>query len=403
MIVGIFSDTHLGFMGEDRFDEAFLRFNEAVSIFQKNKVDVVLHAGDLFDDATPTQEVWLKTFNVFASNFGELKSFTKNTLSGKKQCFSKGIPFVAIHGTHEHRGKDFANAIDVLEESNCLVHIHASNVEFNQNGERVVIHGLGGVPEKHAKEVLEKYNPRPISGATNIIMFHQSFKEFLPFDDDDMIASLSLSDLPQGFDLIVNGHLHWSGEQNVEGRRFLLTGSTIFTQMKKLEGEKEKGVFIFDTVSKNISFVPFQNQRKLFYQKFSFKEALPEDVIKKVNEYVSSLGLNNFNSKPLVRIKLVGTIAKGFSQSDVSLSLPKDLAVFSLSKEFTVESFQKKLSALKELALEKKSVLEMGVDLLEKNVVEAGLVDFDTRRMFELLALGENEKAQSVLLSSEKN
>ena len=57
----------------------------------------------------------------------------------------------------------------------------------------------------------------------------------MPFDEDESIASLSLADLPNGFDLIIDGHLHWTNEQKLEGKRFLLTGSTIFTQMKNLE------------------------------------------------------------------------------------------------------------------------------------------------------------------------
>ena len=49
-----------------------------------------------------------------------------------------------------------------------------------------------------------------------------------------------------------------------------------------------------------------------------------------------------FEIKPLVRFKLTGTIAKGFSQSDIYFHLP-DSMIFSVSKEFTVENFEKKM------------------------------------------------------------
>ncbi len=405
MLIGIFSDTHLGYGSDDRFSESFSRFKEAINLFKEKKVDLILHAGDLFDEATPSQEVWLKTYECFSQNNGASKEFKKNTINGEMRVFAKGIPIVAIHGTHEHRGKDFANALDILEESNCLIHIHAGNIIFENEvcgkKEKVVIHGMGGVPEKHAREVLEKYHPKPVLGATNVILFHQSFKEFLPFDDD-MIASLSLADLPSGFDLIINGHLHWVDEQVIGDKRFLLTGSSIFTQMKNLESKKEKGVFFFDTATKKLDFVPYKIQRKLFYEKFTFNSATPEQVKKVVEEKVNSFLLEKFELSPLIRLKITGSLAKGFSQSDVSFSFPEGRAIFSVSKELVVEDFKKKMLELKDLQNQKKGVLDLGVALLEKNVEEANLKDFDTVRFFELLSIGDLETTEKVLLSVEK-
>ena len=257
MQIGIFSDTHLGFGSGEQYWEAFDRFKEAIKLFHKNKVDLILHAGDMFDSEVPEQEVWLESMKVFFENMsGEITLTKEGRDKTVSQVVVRGTPIIAIHGTHEHRGKDFANALDVLENAGLLAHIHAEKIVFEKNSEKVAIHGLGGVPEKHAKIVLEKYSPSPVSGMQNLLLLHQSFKEFLPFDDD-MIATLSLSDLPKGFDIIINGHLHWPSEQNTEGKRFLLTGSTIFTQMKKLEGENKKGVFIYDTKTSNLNFIPF--------------------------------------------------------------------------------------------------------------------------------------------------
>ena len=209
MLLGIFSDTHLGFGSDERYEEAFDRFDEAIRIFKEKKVDFILHAGDLFDGAVPSQEVWHKTMACFNKNDSRLTRLVKKEFHGEKEVEVKGIPIIAIHGTHEHRGKDFSNALDVLEEANCLLHLHAGFVELEKdvNGEKefVCVHGMGGVPEKMALMVFEKYSPKPIDGATNLLLLHQSFKEFLPFDDD-AIATFSLSDLPSGFDLIIDGH-----------------------------------------------------------------------------------------------------------------------------------------------------------------------------------------------------
>ncbi len=392
MKIGIFSDTHLGYSSGELFDEAFERFDEAIAFFKEKKVDLILHAGDMFNDSIPSQEVLAKTFLCLSKNNGEEKTFFKKNNEGQKEVLVRGIPFIAIHGTHEHRGKDFSNALEVLENAGFLIHLHGNRVEF----EDVVIHGMGGVPERVAKKVLENYSPTPVQNKTNVFLMHQSFKEYLPFDDT-MVATLSLSDLPNDFDLIINGHLHWRSEENLSGKRFLLTGSTIFTQMKNLESKKDKGVFIFDSDSKELNFFPFEKQRKLFYEKIRFEKTNPVEVKEKINEKISFLLKESFSKKPLVRLKLVGTLAKGFSSRDVDLELPIDKAIFSVSKEFSSIDFSKSMKSFKDAHMEKKSVSEIGVDILEKKVEEAGLKNFDSRRVFSLLSENEVEKTNSLL------
>jgi len=394
MLVGIYSDTHLGFGKTEVHDESYDRFKECIRMLNEKKVDIIIHAGDLFDHAVPTQETWLRTFECFQENKGELTKITKDKFGEKTTVTVRGTPFVAIHGTHEFRGKDFVNALSILEQANCLAHLHAGKVIFEKNGEKIAIHGMGGVPEKNAKKVLEKYDPKPVEGMANIILFHQSFKEFLPFDDD-MIATLSLSDLPEGFDLSINGHLHWRDEQNIDGKRFMLTGSTIFTQMKRLEAEKEKGVFTYDTNTKDLKFFAFKQQRKLFYHKLKFESATPIEVVQKVQDLINEDLNKEFSMKPLIRFKITGTLAKGFSQSDVKIQT-SDEAIFSISKNLTADSFKKKMESFKDEQLKKKGVIELGVDILEKNVEEAN-IKLDTRRVFDLLSAGKLDTVEEIV------
>ena len=396
MLVGIFSDTHLGYGSGEQYEESFDRFKESIRILKEKDVDVIVHAGDLFDNAIPDQEVWEKTFESFSENMVGETIITRDRMEKESSVSVRGTPIIAIHGTHEHRGKDFTNALDVLEKACLLVHLHVGKTIIEKDGEKLAIHGMGGVPEKHAKTVLQKYSPKPVSNATNLLLLHQSFNEFLPFDDE-MTASLSLADLPQGFDLIIDGHLHWTSEQDVNGKRFLLTGSTIFTQMKKLEGEAQKGVFTYETKTKKLEFIPFKEQRKLFYHRIKFDSAHPEEVKSKVEEQIAKDLENKYVMKPLIRFKLKGTLAKGFSQSDINFDLP-ETAIFSISKNFARDEFKKKMDSFKDEQLKKKGIIELGVDILEKNVEEAGLKSFDSRRIFELLSEGEMEKAEKILM-----
>ncbi|MCX6798910.1 MAG: DNA repair exonuclease [Candidatus Diapherotrites archaeon] len=408
MKIAIASDLHLGFgKGTEREQEAFEQAKVAFGLALSEKADLLLLAGDIFDSDVPPQETWLGAFRLFSIMRGEKtkEKFSVKKLKGEAEedfeC-TGCIPVIAIAGTHEFRSRDFKNALEVLQEAGCLVYLHAAKAEFELGGERVVVHGLSGVPEKKALDALRLWSPQPERGAVNVLLLHQSIKEFLPFDDE-MIASISLGDLPKGFDLIVDGHLHWFSDKNLKEKNFLVCGSTVITQMKRLEAEKEKGISIFDTVDKKIRFVPLPGQRKFFYTAIEFKSADAEKVLAEAEEKLQGL-LEKCGSgeKPLVKLKLKGTLAKGLAVSDIDLGSLKGKfagrAVLSIDRSFEETAFKEKLAELRALQLEKKSVSTMGFELLQKNLAETKFGDaFDVRRVFDLLAEGENEKVAALL------
>jgi DNA repair exonuclease SbcCD nuclease subunit len=268
--------------------------------------------------------------------------------------------------------------------------------------ERLAVQGMGGIPEKKAKEALEIWNPSPERDIPNIIMFHQSIKEFLPFEDD-MIATISLSDFPKGFDLIINGHLHWHNTQNLGQALFVIPGSTIITQMKNLESEKPKGICLYDTETKKLDFAVLPNQRKLFYHKLKFAGETPEQIKKQILEIVEvDLKQNKSNLPPLIRLKLTGSLAKGYSLQDISFSYLDEAfdgkAILSVSRDFQETAFKKKIEELRSLQKSKQSVAARGLEILEKNLEEAGFGKaFDVQRIFQLLEEGENEKVIEIL------
>ena len=314
MKIALLSDFHLGFgKGTERFEESFENAKGALELAIAQKPDCILLLGDLFDSDIPNQETWHNAFKTF-SQIKQTNSectITRIKNEKKEKIEFSGIPLIAIHGTHEYRGKDFKNAVEVLESAGFLIHLHAGIVLIEKGNEKIAVHGLGGVPEKHALDALKHWNPMPVEGATNILLLHQSIKEFLPFNDE-MIASISLSDLPKGFDLIADGHLHWNGIENLQNCKFLLTGSTIITQMKKLESENKKAIEIFDSKTKEISFLQLPNQRQMFYEKISFKDATQQQILETVDAKLSEFVSKATGRKPLIRLKLVGTLAKEF-------------------------------------------------------------------------------------------
>lgn len=415
MKIVFLSDFHLGFSQKGRENEAFTQAKNALNSALKEKPDLIVFTGDMFHKSIPEQETLLQAFELLSRphlSKGEHLVIEKESNGKKTKLEPRGIPFIAIHGTHEFRGKDFVNIMQILESAGFLVHLHGERAIVRKHREKIALHGLGGVPEKKARDVLNKWNPKPVKEAFNIVLLHQSFKEFLPFDDE-MVATLSLSDLPEGFDLFVNGHLHWNNEFQEHGKHLIIPGSTVITQMKKLEAKKEKGYFLLDTKTQELKFKTFPGQRAFHYKKIEFSKANAEEIERKTSNQIKKLlSKSAKNQKPLIKLKLTGTLAKGFNSSDLDLvSVVKEFeerAIVSISSSFQEESFKKKIKELGDLQAEKKSVSELGLDLLEKNLEETDFGSaFDSRRVFKLLKNDKKEKAMKLISSlkkpSEKN
>ncbi len=410
MKIAFLTDFHIGFEQEGRQGEAFLLAKSALSQAIKAGAELIVFNGDLFNRALPTQEDFFEAFRLFSSCHNAPKPGIKITFekNGKaREVQFSGIPVIAIHGTHEFRGRDFRNALEVMDSAGFLVYIHAAKAIVENSNEKIVFHGLGGVPEKKARDALLKWNPKPVPSAKNVLLLHQSFKEFLPFDDE-MIASLSISDLPDGFDFVVNGHLHTHAEFKENGKILLIPGSTIITQLKQSEAENAKGFYFYDSLSEKIEFKELEEFRSFYYKKIELANASVVEVLNTAREaIVSMLSIKQEKKmKPLVRIVLKGSLAKGLNSEDIDFSGLieefREKAVVSILSSFSGEDFSKKINELKKLQREKQSISEMGLAILEKNLKETGFGNaFDVRRMLSLLSEGNTEKALQLLLELE--
>jgi DNA repair exonuclease SbcCD nuclease subunit len=416
MRLAFVSDTHLGFArGSVREGDAFFQLKQALEGIASQAPDAIIHPGDFFDHKIPQQEVWDEAFQclrILQEGKQSSAKVTHYARNGSAQPFAfQGIPLIAIAGTHEYRSKDFKNALQVMHTANMLICLHASHAVIEKemvdaNGEkkmeRVAVHGMSGIPEKRALEALRMYNPQPLQDHHNLLVLHQSIKEFLP-SKDDMTATIGLSDLPSGFDLLVNGHLHWTTLTEWEGKRLLIPGSTVFTQMKRLESEKPKGWHLYDTQTKQLEFHAIPQQRKLYYHKIRFKNAHPQKVLLKCKEIVEKDLQPAHEMLPLYRLKLVGSLAKGYTQADVDvhkhLAHLNEKAIFSIGKKINAEQFHTRLEELRELHQGKQSVGEKGMDLLEKNLAQTPFGErMQVKDLFELLEDKQNvDKAVQLL------
>src|SRR3989338_8285490 len=213
MKIALTGDFHFGF-NEDAAPQAELALDAC------RDADAVIAAGDLFDSRIPRQETLNEAFLVFANAKKALKSGVEiseikfNHDSKETASIAGYPPIFVIHGTHERRSRGLVNPIDLLDSARAAVNIHGRIIEIRKQGERACLQGMGGVPEEYARQAMRKMEFKPIEGAFNVFVFHQSLEEAIPFGE-----TLSCEDLPAGFDLYLDGHIHWAQEINSAGRR----------------------------------------------------------------------------------------------------------------------------------------------------------------------------------------
>lgn len=409
MKIAVISDFHLGAKeGTPREDDSFEQVREAFERALDHGAQLILVPGDIFDSRIPKQEVWSEAMRILslASERENQQINLDDTIGKDKDEITalpvRGTPVVAIHGNHERRGKGFVDSVEALESAGLVIKLHHNSVIFDTPEGKVAIHGMGYVPEKHAEDVLKKWNPSPIRDATNIFMIHQSLGKFTY--SSEAASSLRPGDLFRGFDLYISGHVHYKAESEIFEKPLIFPGSTIRTQLLPIEAETPKGFYMIEVKNNKVDyeFIELESVRDFFYEKKSFEEATPseiEDWIKgKVKKWLQSQ-FKNQNKLPLARIRLMGTLAKGNSRSEVDTNKLEtefgDRILLSISREgLDSPELEEKVQFLENIREEKISMEERGMKVLESNLEELDYDQrFDPETLFTSLSEGKVKEA----------
>lgn len=383
MKVAIISDTHFGYKwGEERGEDPFRNAEEA---FEKAlDSDLIVLPGDIFDRKIPKQEVLDRAAEVLSIPMEGDRTVEADRDLG---IHGSGIPVVAIHGTHERRPSSYTNPIELMANTGHLEHLQNDHVVFEKDGEKVAVHGMGGVPEEYAPEVLEKYDPEPVEDAFNILVLHQSIEGFVYTDGSG--DYLTLESLPEGFDLIVDGHIHWYNTDRFPGDRPLVfPGSTVTTQMRKVEAERGKGFLELDTSARELEFVPLEEPRDVHYVELEVDDRpwseVKKEAVQRLEEVSSGSG------KPLVNLKITGETSGRVNTRELKQRFRDDMFLNVNASVNSLDTGSGQLDG--EL-----DPLEEGKKLLKQNV-DSGL-EVDEIELFELLEDGNASGAVELLKS----
>ncbi len=382
MRIAIVSDTHLGY---ERFrEDAFIQAKEALEQAQSVS-DMIIMPGDIFDYRHPKPDVIAEAIIIFGGLSKKEFPSKVTSFEGKSPLYTDK-PIILIPGTHERRSDTAVDPTDLLSLAGLVVNVSMGKAVVEKNGEKVAVFGVGGVAEERFKDTLTQLAFKPVDGAFNILMFHQSLYELLPFSKDFM----HIEELPEGFDLYVDGHIHNKVELKCHGKPFLVPGSTVLTQLK--DGEQEqKGFFVFDTEKKSYAFHPISS-RRFVVVKVDVSGEEPNRVSEKIEECIkAAVASGSKAEKPLIRVELKGKMKEGFKASDLDVN-----RIASAHQEAIVEVARnnveelasgKDVEDLQSGMLENLSIRDYGMGIfLEKLRANGYSLKVSPSRLFEILS-----------------
>ena len=305
MLFSHISDTHLGlvqYASEEREQDVYKAFNEAIDTSIKDHVDFVIFAGDIFHVPNPSGTAIVQMANA---------------LKRLKQSNVDSFFILGEHDISRIRGTPIPYVYHNLGFSRYIG--QGKPIEYKG----VLLVGFDKIRKPEISHFEEKFAEvdKTAKGHAGhkILVLHQGITEFNKF-----AGELQSTDLPNNFTYYAMGHLH-----DMDTKKFNhLSGPVAYPgsiELTTSEGIKEakKGFFEVDISKKEAKpdWIELHTRPQ-----FSFKTDYEkmETTVKEISEKISSL-----ERKPIVEIKIQGeNIETDYIQAQISLLQAQTLRCF---------------------------------------------------------------------------
>lgn len=229
MRIAHISDTHLGYRQynlEERENDIYEAFNQVIEKVLEERVNVVIHSGDLFDSYRPP----IKALKIFKE-------------AVKKLSDSK-IKIISVLGDHDTPKRRGLPPHSLFDEVKVLGIGKLEWIEVNE----VLIAGISNLRGRGIellKTELRKFDSIASKYKKSILIAHQGIDRYLPFEE---AYELKEDDLPRKATYYAFGHIH-SRILTKFGRGYLAyAGSIEIMRRDEIESWNKmgKGFFIVD-------------------------------------------------------------------------------------------------------------------------------------------------------------
>ena len=285
------SDTHLGsrqYMRDDRENDFYEAFREAIGIAIDEKVDFIVHSGDLFDTWSPSNRA--------------LSEFKDTALKLREA----GIPMFLIMGDHDRPKRTDYPAARIFDFLGIRL-LGQEGVEeylFGKDGEEVLIVGISNLKGSRRDQLLEEYEKADLlaKGHRNsILLSHQGITGFL-IDD---ACEAKYDDLPKNFSYLAFGHVHEGGIRRERYPVFSYAGSTEMKSTREIQAftKNGKSVNLVTLVNGEVDVkrIKLSSVRFQYLIDTNFENYL-NDIESMISQYSGSFA----NKTPLVTLRING-------------------------------------------------------------------------------------------------
>jgi DNA repair exonuclease SbcCD nuclease subunit len=230
MILGIFGDTHYTNRGpskrkDDFFATQLAKTTEALTIFDKYKVDYVLQSGDLFDTHSPANRVKAAVISILKEH---------------------GRKLYCIAGQHDISG----HSLGTLPNSPLAVLAASGDIHL-VGEEREVLRPV----ETRAKNEVHLYGasfgskvPEPeFPDAYNILIIHAMIGDRELYPGQHLVKPQRFLAKYPKYNLVVAGDYHYSFKATWKDRTIVNAGCLVRKTVSKYDLEHKPGVVTFDT------------------------------------------------------------------------------------------------------------------------------------------------------------
>ena len=216
------ADTHLGYRQFgliEREKDFYEVFDKIIDRIIEEKVDFVIHSGDLFETAKPSPNALL--------------AFQKGLLKLR----GAGIPMYAIAGNHDSVMRSGAIPPQVIFKKLGLKVISPINTNYMHRD--VFIAGLPYYPSSKSKVLkskLDELSQKAAHHEKSILVLHQGIDTFFGYQYE-----LEIGDIPDNFDYYALGHIHNYVNSDFGNGKLVYPGSTEIWKTKELKDYRENG------------------------------------------------------------------------------------------------------------------------------------------------------------------
>ena len=276
------SDTHLGLIQyglEEREQDIYDSFNQAIDISIQDKVDFVIFAGDIFHTPNPSGTAILQMANALKRlKQNEIESFFVLGEHDISRIRATPIPYVY----HNLEFSKYVGRGEPVYYKDVMI-VGFDKIRKNE---------MTGLEEKfsHVESLANKHEGH------KILVLHQGITEVNKF-----AGEVNSTDLPKNFTYYAMGHLHDKFLKQYDHLKgpLVYPGSTEMTTSEGIK-ETEKGFFKVDISDDNAKpeWIKLDTRPQISV-KTEFENM--DSIIKELNEKISKL-----EKKPIIEIKIHG-------------------------------------------------------------------------------------------------